>query len=330
MASVLANDHQLTLDWLVSLGVVQESAADKFTVTTQVKLAPIEGRHDAGSRPDMMIRIRNGERQEIVFVESKVGSREGRGQLSKYRDHLLAVQGVDRCSLIFITRDYEPKGNFPDEGVKFVQTRWADFYRFLANRNSRSDTIRELLQFMKENNMSQSNRFTVIDLVALTNHSHARSLMEATMGEDIATLFQKQTGVSYSTLDRLKQLRGNKYTMEAYFPTGNDQICYELGYWFPDEQPSESPTVGMRIFVKLKGANYPAIVGAMLAFSKANKVWEHRSTDEEWEEIACTRKLEEFLATEDHVKEIVGWFTALLEDAASFRQQNPSLPWAVH
>ena len=179
VAGLLANNYELTLRWFRELRVSELGEAEKVTVTTQEKLERIEGLHDDGSRPDMVVRITKGERREVVFIESKVGSSEGDGQLSKYMDHLHAMQGVDRKSLVFITRDYEPKDDLSDEKVTFRQARWAEFYRFLSGDKSQSEMIRELLLFMKENNMSQDNRFTALDLLALTNWHAPQKLIQA-------------------------------------------------------------------------------------------------------------------------------------------------------
>ena len=195
VAHVLANDSELTLRWLHELGVTDLREADEIAISTQQAFRPIEGLHVFGSKPDLMIRLRNGLHIEVVFIESKIGSKEnenkGQKQLPTYRDQLHALPGVCRRSLVFITRDYEPKENLSDGIVKFVPARWSDFYRFLQALESPNNTILELLKFMKENNMSQSKRFTAIDLLALTNHYRARSLMDATMWENVVKKFAK-------------------------------------------------------------------------------------------------------------------------------------------
>lgn len=183
VAHVLASDSELTLRWLRKLRVTELDDADEIAVSTQQEFKPIEGLHSFGSKPDIMIWVRKGSRIEVVFIESKVGSEEGQGQLSKYMDQLRALPGVDQRSLVFITRDYEPKKVALDGDVKFFPSRWSDFYHFLTQ--APNDTIHELLKFMKENNMSQSNRFTAIELLALTNHYRARSLMDDTMWENV-------------------------------------------------------------------------------------------------------------------------------------------------
>ena len=333
-AHVLVTDSELTLLWLQKLGVTELREADEIAVSTQQEFKPIEELHSFGSKPDITIRVRKGSRIEVVFVESKVGSEEGKGQLSKYLDQLRALPGVDRRSLVFITRDYEPKENLSDQTVQFVPSRWSDFYQFLALQ-APTDTIRELLRFMKENNMSQSNRFTAIELLALTNHRRARSLMDATMWENVATKSAEVCGVTGSSTSAMRELRkNNRYVMIAAHGEGY-QIEFLLGYWFPDEQPSDSPEVGMHVNVNPKAAERPAIAQAMLKFSEASKgatrEWYHweLGNDREWAGIGCTVNLQDFLAEENHVAAITKWFEGLLDDAAAFRKQNPKLPWSV-
>ncbi len=337
VASVLANDSMLTLAWIRELGITKILRADKIAVTTQVSFGPIEGIHDVGSRPDIVINISGEGRHEIIFVESKVGSPEGNGQLQKYIDHLSVCKAVDRRTLVFITRGYEPKEDLANTDVQFLQTRWFEFHRFLNARKPKSDTTRELLQFMKENNMSQANRFTAIDLIALTNHGNAQSLMEATLGERIAERFMKLASIKLTRLDRFNRLIAQDYskgyTMYGW-PTGSShQIGFAIGYWFPNEQMSDSPKVGMKICVDPGAPEYGEIEQAMRKFAKASvslmRDWVYHDTDSDWEGLECTVNLESFFATEDHVVAIRTWFFELMNDVDSFRNSNPELPWLV-
>jgi hypothetical protein len=334
VAHVLASDSELTLRWLQELGVTELHGADEIAVSTQQAFESIEGLHTTGSKPDVTIRVRKGSRVEVVFIESKVGSEESQGQLSKYMDQLRALPGVDRRSLVFVTRDYEPKELLLDKTVEFFPTRWSDFYHFLRTLESPSDTILELLKFMKENNMSQSNRFTPIELLALTNHHRARSLMDATMWENVVKKFEKVCGATSSATKAMTQLRKhNRYVMIAGHGDGYQIECF-LGYMFPDEQPSDSPEVGICILVNPKAVERPAISRGMLEFTEATKgamrEWYHweLGNDRTWAGIGCTKNLEDFLAKEDHVAAISNWFEELLDDAAAFRSKYPKLPWS--
>jgi len=335
VAHVLSTNPELTRRWLQTLNVSELQEADEVAVSTQQALEPIAGLHTAGSKPDISIRMRKGSRVEVIFIESKIGSQEGHEQLSRYMDQLSDLQGVDRRTLIFITRDYEPKEDLSDGVVRFVPARWADFYHFIRQLESPNDTIRELLKFMKEHNMSQSNQFSAIELLALTNHHRARSLMNATMFESVAKKFAKVCGATGSEAKAMSQLRvRNRYVMVAGHGAG-DQIEFLLGYWFSDDQPSESPEVGMDINLNPRSADRPTIAKAMLKWSETSKaatrVWRdwNLGNDREWAGMGCTLPLHDFLAKEDHVAAIVQWFEELLDDAAAFRKQNSKLPWSV-
>src|SRR5205814_371045 len=91
--------------------------------------------------------------------------------------------------LIYITRSYEPKENITVDTVQLVQKRWSDFYRFFKALPKRSDLLNELLHFMEEHNMSQTNQFTTVDLLSLVNFSRARKLMDATLWESVHAKF---------------------------------------------------------------------------------------------------------------------------------------------
>jgi hypothetical protein len=187
---------------------------------------------------------------------------------------------------------------------------------------------------MKENNMSQSNRFSALHSLALTNHHQARALMNETMFGSVKEKFREICGAAGSHAKAMVQLRlFNRYAMIANHGQGV-QIQFLLGYYFPDEQPTDSSTFGMYIYVNPKAAAYETISQAMIRFSESTKgsarewyFWE--ASDGGWSGIGCDENLESVFAEEDHVKAISKRFEALLDDAATFRKQNPKLPWSA-
>lgn len=80
------------------------------------------------STPDVELRIRTPiYGMQLIFVESKLGSAEGADQLWRYADHLRNAEGAERKTLVYVTRDYDPKEEAEVlrsvEGVGFVQSR---------------------------------------------------------------------------------------------------------------------------------------------------------------------------------------------------------------
>ena len=80
---------------------------DSYRIETQVTFPALD-KHDLDSRVDMVVQLWNGAREELVFVESKVGSHAGDTQLSRYLDQLAhRREGVNRATLVFVTRHFE-------------------------------------------------------------------------------------------------------------------------------------------------------------------------------------------------------------------------------
>jgi hypothetical protein len=129
----------------------------------------------------------------VIFIESKIGAVADKSQLQRYCEQLAATASVQSRVLVFITRNYELLDFTPSVLVRFIKLQWADFYRFLRARNPSSDLVRQLFKFMQENNMATSNRFSAIELLALTNHHGARTLMDATI-ERVRNLLPKNSG----------------------------------------------------------------------------------------------------------------------------------------
>ena len=115
-----------------------------------------------------------------------------------------------------ITRDFEPKEAPDGQGVlKFKQCRWYDFYQFLKNSEpSPTGVTRELVSFMEEHNMSQSNQFSPLDVLALSNFQKARKIMDATMWEGVSLKFERVAGGVSSQKRASSQLRDkDRYVM---------------------------------------------------------------------------------------------------------------------
>jgi hypothetical protein len=318
-----------TLHWLREIGATSMKACDDFIVTTQEELSALEF-HASGSRPDIAIRLaKNGER-EIIYIESKIGSAEGYQQLTRYLDHL-EKRPETRKALVFITRGYEPKEIQPRVGITFVQTRWSHFYRTFNQITPRPELLSELLKFMKEHNMSQSNKFTAIDLLAIRNFRDAQKLMDATMWESVHKRFVKFAGKMFWKESALTQLRKfYRYVMAAEF--GPNQFELLLGYWADQDMLTDSPWVGLSWHINPNAPARREIVAAMEDYARlSGGKWEvFDLTDEKlWGGMCAGKDLTHFLGQEDHVKAITVFFDALLDDVEQFKKTHSKLPWAA-
>jgi len=253
VAQVLRQSTSLTFRWLKTIHATSFAHFEELRVSSQEELDPLSSHEGIGSRPDIVIRIIQGDQIEVVFVESKIGSTENPGQLQKYAEHLEAQNATTRC-LVFITRDYEPKEPPDNTHIEFVQQRWSDFYRFLKQQPIIDAMTSELLKFMEENNMSQSNQFTAVDILALTNFTKARTLMDHTIRESVARKFRKICGAKCSdaTVASTQLRKFKRYTL---YCSHGGQIEVHLGYWIDDTSIGNCPTIAVRMFVNPTAAS---------------------------------------------------------------------------
>src|SRR5205814_5015471 len=100
VAQVLHNSRPLTLAWLRGIKATALRNPDKVKIVTQENFAALAD-HATDSRPDIAIRLVEGNRTELILIESKVGAKEGPDQLKLYAEQLAAKQkqGLQRTAL---------------------------------------------------------------------------------------------------------------------------------------------------------------------------------------------------------------------------------------
>jgi hypothetical protein len=221
-AYLLAAYPELCLTWLYQSEVLSNSGEySRISVTTQRSFDALAS-HLHSSRPDVVIELFESIPVEaahdqwseelpvtptdVVFIESKVGSREGQDQLKRYAEQLSAIPDVRRRKLVYITRSFDPKHE--DEGVgglrgsdtpvEYLQLRWHGFYRALEDYRSKSlpnsDLIQEVLLFMKQNGMSQTNRLSAADVVALSGMTKMLAFMRETLSGEVEARIREVSG----------------------------------------------------------------------------------------------------------------------------------------
>ncbi len=248
VARLFERRPDVCLGWLGEAGLLptgRPSTADRarVLVSTQRRLVSLE-HHDTASRPDLLIEVHwpasegptdDGETvADVVMIESKIGSWEGRNQLSRYAEHLGAMTGFGGKTLAYVTRAHDPKGRDeilvgPDGTVRFEQLRWHDFYRFLHQQAEKDALVEEVMLFMEEQGMARSYRFSTVDLAALSGMPRAVEIMDETLDEEVKAELETFAGnrSKHETIDGM--LRNNvRYVVIASLH-GWDLFCY-VGY----------------------------------------------------------------------------------------------------
>lgn len=174
VAGLLDKDRSLLSSWLKEFLNISNKYS-QIRVETQVGIGKLD-KYTSGSRLDILITLSDKERDDYVLIESKIGSKEGHYQLSKYADHLIEKYPEEsKKYLVFISKNYELKDpekviTTSNQNVFFKQFLWHDFYNFLNRQLTNPPSLlhNEILDFMRRKNMSEISRITPATLSAIS------------------------------------------------------------------------------------------------------------------------------------------------------------------
>ena len=351
----LLTEHPvLCRQWLKKIGLDEVSNDQHvFSVNTQRSFRALE-HHLVASRPDIEVKLSGGFGDtgiDVIFVESKISSGEGPGQLKRYAEHLADMGGAGRRTLLYVTRDYDPKepkevigevgGAQESDGVRFVQSRWSEFYQSLAEYQTSlphkgSDLIAEVIAFMEEQGMAREYRLSGADLEALSRMPRALGVMEETIASAAGQLQQLvgRRPKQYGTAARFVREYG---LYSAVFTLGMDESWQcGLGYalnpdfitrWLGLSQ-SDYPALRVYLHIPPQTADRAERVAAMREMAErwGWKAQNLRLTETN-SEIMRVKSLADIIPEEDHIAAIEKFFVESAAELAGFRDNYPHLPW---
>jgi hypothetical protein len=202
VAHLFRVSHETLFSWIEYLNLLDTSRyTEPPHVWTQSGFGPL-GHHSVGTRFDILIELSDGSCSDWIAIESKISSREMPDQLRRYAEILAAKEDIRERILLYITRDDDPKDESSvlqgiESAARFKQLRWYMFYNFLQSRPRNVSTemlVNEIVKFMEEKRMAQSNQFTAVDILTLSNLPRAFNLMNETMGEEVKSKFRDVLG----------------------------------------------------------------------------------------------------------------------------------------
>lgn len=331
-AYLLKSSDVLLCDWLNHFSISHIEFENSF-VSTQESFDALD-EHLSGSKPDILIELSNKNRKQMIFIECKIDSVEGNDQLRRYAEQLDDTNNIDLCVLIYITRDYEKK----DENIifnncknsnklKFKQLRWYENYQFLKS-NQQNVMIKEALKFMEENNMSLNNKFSNIDILALTNFPKVRKMMDETMFGDVSNKFEAiAKGISQSSTCMTQFRDHNRY---IYYHWQTPDFWVGLGYWIDPSSITNYPDFGIIMEVSPNAKNRTEIIEIMTEIEKTYpEKWVGCNITEAkaWSSINRSESLQNFIHKPDHIIAIKEYFLDILDDFKNIKNIYPNLPW---
>ncbi len=295
--AALRHDPAFAREWLRCVGIPIPGEA-LVTVQSQVAIARLPG-HEADSRIDIVLQVQHEKESDLIFVEAKVGAEEGRDQLKRYAEILATREGVRQRYLVYLTARHDPKLDPGIENVAFRVGRWHDFHRLLSRRKPNPLTL-EILRFMESKGLSQGDRFSPTDIVALRNVGRVANLMYAILGDEVYRRMATMTGWTYPDSTQLKKLREHGgWTLEARWDVSN--VGLTVGFLQPEnDDPAAYPVAVVYFWVTRKAKDREALRTLMRQTCAAGE-WRGKELDdaEAWFGMRLEKPMETVLAEAD-------------------------------
>ncbi|MHC5774531.1 PD-(D/E)XK nuclease family protein [Nostoc sp.] len=279
VAYFLSLNNDILLGWLKHHSIISDDNYSSIKISTQQEHKKLES-HQDDSRLDIAVELSTGLKIDVIFIESKIGAKDGNNALRKYADILSNLPNVRHRILIYITRDYDPKDELkqydddPKPAIKeyclelspkinFFQLRWYQFYSFLE-KHAFDILAQEILIFMRNNRMSQNNQFSSIDLLTMVNFNKTLILMQSTLSEKVKEEFKLAFGsVVGKTASMTQWTWGSRYIIYTHFSGWN--FWCGLGYFnLNPDNFTEYPCLGIYLEVSPTFKERPKIIKSMV------------------------------------------------------------------
>ncbi|MFN6464530.1 MAG: PD-(D/E)XK nuclease family protein [Nostoc sp. DedVER02] len=334
VAYFLSLNNDILLCWLKHHSIISDENYSSINISTQQKHKGLE-RHTEDSRLDIVVELSTGLNTDVIFIESKIGSRDGKNALEKYADILSKLPNIRHRILIYITRDYDPKKiKTPafnlEPKISFYQLRWHQFYVCLQ-QHATDILAQEILIFMRKNGMSHINQFSSVDLLTMVNFNKTLNLMEATLSDEIKDKFAENFGsVTRRQTTSLTQFREkSRYIIYTHFSGWN--IWCGLGYFnLNPEILTDYPSLGIVLEVSPSFVNRQQIIESMRkVINEQPIIWGHSNLykSQEWSSIFYRKSLQYFLSTEDHLFAIKSFFLESIYELKKIQNSYFDFPW---
>ena len=296
---------------------------EEYTLTTQYELKKLTN-HLVDSRPDIALLSDD----TTIFFENKIDAKEGARQLQRYAEHLNLKSSKNK-SLVYITRDYDPKDKKEilencRNDIRFIPLRWYRIFRFLKQYKE-NPIVFELLKFMKQNNLAMNNQYSPTDIITMTNFSRVRRTMDETMFGEVSDLFKKiNEGRITQASTRLTQLESqDRY---VYYAAHDNKLHVFLGYWMNSGNEKDYPEVGLEIEISHAAEKSEIIKDLFIAIAEKHDRWEVNVNDpKQWAMVFRKKSLQDFLSDNDHVASLKSYFKDVLKELATIFFEYPVL-----
>ncbi len=336
VAYFLSLNNDILLDWLKHHSIINDDNYSSIKISTQQEHKGIES-HTEDSRLDIVVELSTGLTTDVIFIESKIGSKEGWEQLKKYADILSNLPNIRHRILIYITRDYDPKEEIKtpafnlEPKVIFYQLRWHQFYTRLQ-QHSTDILAQKILTFMRNNRMSHTNQFSSVDLLTMVNYNKTLHLMESTLNDEVQHEFKQAFGgVIKGAASRTQWKWDERYIIYTHFSPSTWDLWCGLGYFgLNPSNLTDYPYLGIFLQVSHRFGQRPKIIESMqkIINDKPN-LWTPSNLKvlPAWSGIFYRKSLQEFLSEKDQLSAIKLFFQESIKELKTVQEQYFDFPW---
>lgn len=181
---------------------------------------------------------------------------------------------------------------------------------------------------MKQHGMSQTNRLSAADVVALSGMTKMLAFMRETLsGEFEARLREVSGGKVPRGNAALNQLGGHdRYFLYTYM---GPEFWVGGGFYLGQDEPDDYPWLSVLLEVGPKQPGREDIINAMRSFAADCSHCDPYNLDvtSEWSGLDWAIDLRKVLTAEDHMSAARTHLLQALDDVARMREQYPDLPW---
>ncbi|MFW9261557.1 PD-(D/E)XK nuclease family protein [Nostoc sp. CALU 546] len=336
VAYFLSLNNDILIDWLKYHSIISDDNYSSIKISTQQEHKGLES-HTEDSRLDIVVELSDGLNTDVIFIESKVGSRDGNHALKKYAEILSKLPNARYRILIYITRDYDPKDEIKtlasnlEAKVNFYQLRWHQFYAHLQ-QHATDILAKEILILMRGNGMSATNQFSSVDLLTMVNFNKTLKLMESTLNDEIQQEFKLAFGgVIKGAASRTQWKWDERYIIYTHFSPSVWDLWCGLGYF--DLNPinlTDYPYLGIFLQVSHRFGQRTKIIESMqkIINDKPN-IWTpvNLKVLPAWSGIFYRKSLQEFLSEKDQISTIKLFFQESIKELKAVQEQYFDFPW---
>ena len=329
---------QAFIGWLSELGVTKLGPDAVLSLNTQHHCAADALAKTPHKYPDIVVHLKDQTKEEIIFIESKVGSPlSGDDQLQKYA-RILSGKVADRHALLFITRDYSPQEE--DQVLSlipvgqprphFFQRRWFDFAAYWNRPNgpAMNDHLSaELIRFMKEQKLTQETQLTTKALAALGGFNQALDVLRGVLDQQLRNRVEKISGSVRDDYDTsVAVVREEVFLLRS---SRKQNLQIGIGFWLPAGDDGY-PIVYGEVAFDGRCEGKKEILAALKEIArKKSPSWraEDLSDVASWGRIFRQSSIAAFLGETNHVAALKKFLSSVLDDIAEFRKTYPKLRW---